>query len=90
MSLQERSKSMSGKWFIASAFVVLMSGSLIIAAEEGAAPAAHKRAARLTKPWSDLTSLTDEQKGKIEEIHGQALEEEKAIKARKRRRSMRF
>jgi Spy/CpxP family protein refolding chaperone len=63
-----------------------MSASLLIAADEGAAPAAqpeaHHRAARLTKPWSEISSLTDDQKTKIEEIHGQALEQEKEIRAK--------
>src|SRR5436305_9409516 len=77
---------MSGKWTIVSVVAVLMSASLLIAADEGAAPAAppeaHHHPARLTKPWSEISSLTDAQKSKIEEIHGQALEQEKEIRAK--------
>jgi Spy/CpxP family protein refolding chaperone len=77
---------MSGKWTIVSVVAVLMSASLLIAADEGAAPAAqpeaHHRAARLTKPWSEISSLTDEQKTQIEEIHGKALDKEKEIRAK--------
>lgn len=37
---------------------------------------------KLTKPWSELSSLTDEQKDKIRSIHGKAVEEIKAIRAK--------
>ena len=54
------------------------------AAEEKAAPAKPKkaRAVRLTKPWSDMTSLTDEQKTQIAEIHRKAVEEKKQVEQR--------
>ena len=35
---------------------------------------------RLTQPWSKISSLTDDQKAKIKEIHSKSLEEQKAIK----------
>jgi Spy/CpxP family protein refolding chaperone len=35
---------------------------------------------RLTQPWSKISSLTDEQKTKIKEIHAKSLAEQKAIK----------
>ena len=35
---------------------------------------------KVVQPWSKLTSLSDEQKTKIKEIHAKALDEEKAIK----------
>jgi hypothetical protein len=37
------------------------------------------KAPRLTKPWSDLSSLSDDQKMKIGDIHKKSLEEKKAI-----------
>ena len=54
------------------------------AAEEKAAPAKPKKAkaVRLTKPWADMTSLTDEQKTQIAEIHRKAVEEKKQIEQR--------
>jgi Spy/CpxP family protein refolding chaperone len=35
--------------------------------------------AKLTKPWSDLTTLSDDQKAKIEAIHKKSLAESSAI-----------
>ena len=44
-------------------------------------PAAEKpRPAKLVQPWSRLTSLTEEQKLKIREIHGAAVAEINAIR----------
>jgi hypothetical protein len=40
------------------------------------------RAVRLTKPWKDLTSLTEDQKRKINEIHRKSTQEVKAIEQR--------
>jgi len=40
------------------------------------------RAVRLTKPWKDLASLTEEQKRKINEIHRKSTQEVKAIEQR--------
>lgn len=37
------------------------------------------KAPRLTKPWSDMSSLSDDQKTKIADIHKKSLEEKKAI-----------
>src|SRR5215207_7882924 len=77
--------------FVVAAFAVALSCSALLAAdeakpagspapaaaEEKAAPAKPKKAkaARLTKPWADMTSLTDEQKTQIAEIHRKAVEE---------------
>ena len=64
---------------------LLVSGSVLLAADEEApanqATAAH-HTAKLTKPWSELTSLTDDQKAKIEQIHADALEQEKEARAK--------
>jgi Spy/CpxP family protein refolding chaperone len=78
---------MKGKLIIASLALVLC-GSMLLAADEApttqpAAAASHRKA-KLTKPWSDLTSLTDDQKNKIEEIHAAALDQEKEARAKER------
>jgi len=38
-----------------------------------------KKPAKLTKPWSELTSLSEDQSSKIREIHAKSLAERKAI-----------
>lgn len=78
---------MTGKLIVAC-IALLLSGSWLIAADEGpsAAPpaaGASARKSKLVKPWSDLT-LTDDQKAKIESIHAVALEAEKAARAKER------
>jgi hypothetical protein len=45
---------------------------------------AEARPVRLTKPWSNLASLTDEQRRQINQIHRKALEDIKAIDQRER------
>lgn len=37
------------------------------------------RKLRLTKPWADLTTLTEEQKVRISEIHAEYVEKRKAL-----------
>jgi Spy/CpxP family protein refolding chaperone len=37
------------------------------------------KAPRLTKPWADMSSLSDDQKMKIVDIHKKSLDEKKAI-----------
>jgi Spy/CpxP family protein refolding chaperone len=39
---------------------------------------------RLTQPWSKISSLSDEQKSQIREIHSKALAEKKAIDEKER------
>jgi Spy/CpxP family protein refolding chaperone len=65
-------------------------------AEKGAKPAAEAKpgeakpgaaassAVKLVKPWSDLTSLTEEQKQKIDAIHKKALAETSVITKKER------
>ena len=61
------------------ALAALAVGSAVMIARVSpvdAAPAADKKPAasvKLTKPWSELASLSDEQKTKIHEIHVKAL-----------------
>ena len=56
------------------------------AAGDKAAPTSTEKTAkksakspRLTKPWSDMSSLSDDQKMKIADLHKKSLEEKKAI-----------
>src|SRR5205814_4210383 len=39
---------------------------------------------RLFKPWSELKSLSDEQRGKIHELHLKLLDDEKALEKKQR------
>jgi Spy/CpxP family protein refolding chaperone len=73
------------KWMAIFA-AVSMTGSLLIAADKPAAPTTapavehHRTSTRLVKPWSDLTTLTDEQKAKIEKIHADSTEAQRQIR----------
>ena len=39
---------------------------------------------RLFKPWSEIKSLSDEQRGKIHELHLKLLDDEKALEKKQR------
>lgn len=54
----------------------------------GARPGARGGGARLTKPWSEISSLSDDQKQKIREIHGKAAAEIRTIEQREREEIM--
>ena len=56
------------------------------AADSEAKPArgAQARQVRLTKPWSGLASLSDEQKRQINQIHRKAVAEKRAVDKRER------
>lgn len=62
------------------------SGAAATAAERPgrAANRAGARQARLTKPWSDLNSLSEDQKRQIREIHGKAVAEIRTIEQREK------
>lgn len=79
---------------LATFAVVLLAGVLAVALVQAQdAPAdqptktektekrAVKKAVRLTKPWSGLSSLSDDQKTQIAAIHAKTLEQIKAIQA---------
>ena len=78
--------------FAAAAFAVGVPSAALLAADEAKPAAAEEKsaagkpkkakAARLTKPWKDMTSLTDEQKTQIAEIHRKAVEEIKQVEQR--------
>jgi len=73
------------KW-VPLAAVALFSGSMLVFADDTTpttaptAPPEHHHRTKLTKPWSELKDLTDDEKSKILEIHGKALEDMKAIR----------
>ena len=77
---------------LASVFVVADDTSNQAKSETGAQPAAQKeekspgqaRAVRLTKPWSGLHSLSDDQKRQINQIHRKAVAEKKAIEQKEK------
>jgi hypothetical protein len=50
----------------------------------GESKPAEGRQVRLTKPWKDLTSLSDEQKRQISQIHRKAVDDVKAIEQREK------
>ena len=55
--------------------------------EKGSGAKAEKgqaRAGRLTKPWKDLTSLTEDQKKQIAEIHRKSVQDQKVIEDREK------
>lgn len=68
------------------------SSSRVVGADEkspdAAKPAAVEKeskkakSVRLTKPWKQISSLSDEQKTKIADLHKKALEEKKAVEQR--------
>jgi len=62
--------------------VLFMSAAVVFvrAAEPGDKPAKKQGTARLTQPWSKISTLSDEQKSRIREIHGKAIAEINAIR----------
>lgn len=69
------------RYVVAVLAAVLLATFVTVRAEEGDKPKKEKApSAKITKPWSDLKDLSDEQKTKIKEIHQKANEEVKAIR----------
>ena len=70
-------------WMLAlGAMIVLSTSALVMSADEmkeRAAPATKPSSARLFTPYSRMTSLTDEQKTKIRDIHKDVLAEIRKI-----------
>jgi Spy/CpxP family protein refolding chaperone len=65
------------------AAAILSASVMVVADDATTQPAETPHAAvhgKLTKPWNELTDLTDDQKAKIEAIHARALEEAKTIR----------
>jgi Spy/CpxP family protein refolding chaperone len=71
------------KWFVLSA-IVLMTGSILIAADPTTKPSTDHHRSGLVKPWSDLTTLTDVQKAQIEKIHQASSEAQRTIRDKER------
>lgn len=67
-----------------SSVAVLLGAAVLAATPSGDSPSTstprRQRAARLTKPWSELKDLTDEEKTKILGVHEQANEQVNAIR----------
>jgi Spy/CpxP family protein refolding chaperone len=83
---------MSGKKaLVALGVAMLLGGSLVLAADDssmsaapatqpaGEMPMMHHRS-KLIQPYGSMTSLTDEQKFKIEQIHSESLAKMAAVK----------
>lgn len=77
-----------GLWAVAFG---LVTGAALLAApptgDSGSAPATPQRQTRvrLTRPWNQLTDLTDDEKKKILELRGKAEEEIRQIRDRERK-----
>jgi len=77
-------------WVAAAVVAAALCGSSAVLLAEDAKPAAaaqekrmkKAKAVRLTKPWNQISSLSEDQKAKIGEIHKKALEEKQAIEKR--------
>ena len=77
-------------WFMGILCALTLTAFVTVRAEDKPADAAKPAAdtakpdtakgGRLTQPWSKISSLTDDQKAKIKDIHAKSLEEQKAIK----------
>jgi Spy/CpxP family protein refolding chaperone len=68
------------KW-VAVAAAILFSASVLVVADEPTTKPADEHSERghkLTKPWSELTDLTDDQKTQIIAIHVEGLKEMRA------------
>lgn len=72
------------RWVLVMVAVLVVAANFPFGPPDAADGADKPRSRRLVKPWSEMTSLSDEQKGQIIEIHQQALEDRKAIDRRER------
>jgi len=70
---------LQSKWMPLAAAALLSGSVLVFAADTPATPPVEHKAAKLVKPWSELSDLTDDQRSKIAEIHARVLAEVKAI-----------
>jgi Spy/CpxP family protein refolding chaperone len=61
--------------------MLLLAAMVAVQAQDAPAdkPKDKKPSARLTQPWNKISSLSDEQKTQIREIHAKAVAEKKAI-----------
>lgn len=70
------------KFFIGVFALVLVCSSIARADQPATQPVKPAKPIRLTLPWSGLTTLSDEQKEQINQIHQEALAQIKAIHQR--------
>jgi Spy/CpxP family protein refolding chaperone len=82
-------------WVAAAVVAAALCGSSAVLFAQDAKPAAaqekkmkKEKAVRLTKPWNQIASLSDEQKAKINEIHKKAVEDRQAIDKREHEEAM--
>jgi hypothetical protein len=67
----------------AAVLVVAVCASMASFAQEASERKAN-RPVKLVKPWSEITSLSEEQKSQIDQIHKEALAEIRTIRAKER------
>lgn len=72
------------RWMPVLSACLVLGLILALIAPDAAEGAKKSRSRRLVKPWSELTTLSEDQKTRIIEIHQQALEDRKAIDRRER------
>ncbi|HEX8522003.1 MAG TPA: hypothetical protein VF669_07080 [Tepidisphaeraceae bacterium] len=65
--------------------VVMISSLAVFVAAKSSSSSQRPRSYRLVQPWSKLTTLTDEQREKIYNIHRNSLDEVKKIQAQERK-----
>ena len=84
-------------WVAAAVVAAALCGSSAILFAQDAKPAAAQekkmkkekvKVVKLTKPWNQIASLSDEQKAKINEIHKKAVEDRQAIDKREHEEAM--
>ena len=78
---------MKFRLMLCAACVLMLTGFVVVRADDKPADTPKKSETstakgRLTKPWSEMSDLTDDEKGKIKEIHSKALEDIKAMTKR--------
>ena len=78
---------MQFRWVLVVACALLVGAFVTVRAADEAKPAVDSaksdsgaKGGRLTQPWSKISSLSEDQKTKIKEIHAKANDEIKAIK----------
>ncbi len=74
--------------FVLCAAVVVLSGSMLVIADEGKPTTRpHRRGgpAKLIQPWDHMSSLSDEQKRQIIKLHEEANEKVRAIRDQERK-----
>jgi Spy/CpxP family protein refolding chaperone len=66
--------------FLLAASMAIATAAMVRAADSPTTKPAKVKVAKLVKPWSDLKSLSDDQKSKINDLHAKASADIKAIR----------